>query len=148
MGTRVETEIKALLARGGVVGGTSTGAEIQGSLGLENTKVDSAEAPSGFTVRVHTNRPCLGLLTNSVVEPHWSQRNRPDLTPLLATHPGWLGIGIDPDAAAVIQSNRLEVFGDGHVGIYDGKVHGDKSYYELSPGDRFDLHTRSSIPVN
>ena len=30
-GTRTETEIKALLARGGVVGGSSAGATIQGS---------------------------------------------------------------------------------------------------------------------
>ena len=69
------------------------------------------------------------------------------LTPVLASHPGLLGIGIDEDAAAVIQGHRLEVFGDGHVGIYDGKVHGDKSYYDLSSGDRFDLHMRAPAPA-
>jgi cyanophycinase len=152
LGTRVETEVKALLARGGVVAGNSAGAAIQGSLDLQGTMVDSPASPGGKILHVDGTRPAWGLLAHSVVEPHWSQRNRPDLTPVLASQPGLLGIGalgigIDQEAAAIVQGNRLEVFGEGHVGIYDGKVHGDKSYYDLSPGDRFDLHTRSSIPV-
>jgi cyanophycinase len=148
LGTRLETEVKALLARGGVVAGNSAGAAIQGSLDLEGTMVDSPGSPGGRILHVDGTRPAWGLLTNSVVEPHWSQRNRPDLTPVLASQPGSLGIGIDQEAAAIVQGNRLEVFGEGHVAVYDGKVHGDTSYYYLSPGDRFDLHTRSSIPVN
>jgi cyanophycinase len=144
VGTRVATEIKALLARGGVVGGTSAGAVIQSSFEIEI--VDSAETPSGKTVRLDGTRPCLELLTNSIILPHWNTRKRPDLTPALATQSGLLGIAIDEDTAAIVQSSRLKVFGDGHVGIYDGKVHGDKFYYYLSPGDRFDLHTRSPIP--
>jgi len=140
VGTRVETEIKALLARGGVVGGTSSGAVIQGSLAIEGSMME--------TLRVDATRPCWGLLTNSTIMPHWNTRKRPDLTPALAAQPGLIAIGIDEDTAAIIRGNQLEVFGDGNVGIYDGKVHGDKSYYYLLPGDRFDLHTRSSIPVN
>ena len=148
VGTRVEKEIKALLARGGVVGGTSTGAVIQSSLAIEGTVVDSPDSSGGKTMHVDGTRPCWGLLTNSTVMPHWSQRHRPDLTPVLASQQGLLGIAIDEDTAAIVQGNRLEVFGDGHVAIYDGKVHGDKSYYYLSPGDRFDLHTRSSKPMH
>jgi len=150
LGTRVETEIKALLARGGVVGGTSAGAVIQSSLATLGPGlgiiVDSAETPNGKILRVDATRPCWGLLTNSTIMPHWNTRKRPDLTPALATQPGLLGIGIDEDTAAIVQGSRLEVFGDGHVGIYDGKVHEGKPYYYLSPGDRFDLHTRSPIP--
>jgi len=148
LGTRVETEIKALLARGGVVAGNSAGAAISGSLDLQGTMVDSPGSPGGKILHVDGTRPAWGLLANSVVEPHWSQRNRPDLTPVVASQPDSLAIGIDQEAAAVVQGNRLEVFGEGHVGIYDGKVHGNKPYYDLSPGDRFDLHTRSSIPIN
>lgn len=144
VGTRVETEIKALLARVGVVAGTSAGAVIESSLGLNWTIVDS---PGGKTLRVDGTHICWGLLTNSIILPHWSQRDRPDLTPAVVTHPGVLGIAIDEEAAAVVQGNRLDVIGDGHVGIYDGKVHGDKSYYDLSSGDRFDLHTRAPVPV-
>jgi cyanophycinase len=139
VGTRVETEIKALLARGGVVAGTSAGAVIESSLGLDWTIVDS---PGGKTLRVDGTHMCWALLTNSTILPHWSQRDRPDLTPAVVTRPGVLGIAIDEEAAAVVQGNWLQVIGDGHMGIYDGKVHGDKPYYYLSPGDRFDLHTR------
>jgi len=146
VGTRVETEIKALLARGGVVGGTSAGAVIQSSIGMEATVVESPESAGGKTLHINLTRPCWELLTNSAVLPHWDRRLRGDLTPALATHPGLLGIAIDEDAAVIVQGKRLEVFGNGHVGIYDGKVHGDKPYYYLSPGDRFDLHTRSPIP--
>jgi cyanophycinase len=139
VGTRVETEVKALLARGGVVAGTSAGAVIESSLGLDWTIVDS---PNGKIVRVDGTHDCWGLLTNSTILPHWIQRGRPDLTPIVVTHPGVLGIAIDGGAAAVVQGNRLEVIGDGHIGIYDGKVHDDKPYYDLAPGARFDLHTR------
>ncbi len=145
VGTRVETEIKALLGRGGVVAGSSAGAVIESSLALVFTIVDS---PGGKTLRVDGTHMCWGLLSNSTVMPHWSMRDRPDVTPAVVAHPGVLGVAIDGGAAAVVQGNRLEVIGDGHVGIYDGKVHGNKPYYDLSPGDRFDLHTRSSIPVN
>ena len=155
VGTRVGIEIKALLARGGVVGGTSAGAAIQGSLLIEGKVVDSegkvVDSPvsqGGKTLHVDATPPGLGLLTNSFVEPHWNTRNRVDLTPILASQQGLLGIAIDEDTAAIIQGNRLEVFGIGHVGICDGKIHGGKPYYDLSPGDRFDLHTRSPIPVN
>jgi len=137
--TRVETEIKALLARGGVVAGTSAGAVIESSLGLDWTIVNS---PGGKTLRIDGTHMCWALLTHSTILPHWSQRDRPDLTPAVVTQRGVLGIAIDEEAAAVVQGNRLEVIGDGHMGIYDGKVHGDKPYYYLSPGDRFDLHTR------
>lgn len=138
-GTRVETEIKALLARGGVVAGTSAGAVIESSLGLDWTIVDS---PSGKILRVDGAHDCWGLLTNSTILPHWIQRGRPDMTPAVVTHPDVLGIAIDEGAAAIVQGNRLKVIGDGHIGIYDGKVHGDKPYYDLASGDRFDVHTR------
>jgi len=139
VGTRVETEIKALLARGGVVAGTSAGAVIESSLGLDWTIVD---APGGKTLRVDGTHPCWGLLTNSTILPHWSQRDRPDLTAAVVAHPGVLGIAIDEEAAAMVRGRRLEVIGGGHVGIYDGTAHGDKPYAVLSPGDRLDLLTR------
>jgi len=139
LGTRVETEIKALLGRSGVVAGSSAGAVIESSLGLVFTIVDS---PGGKTLRVDGTHQCWGLLTHSTIMPHWSQRDRPDLTQAVVTHPGILGIGIDEEGAAVVQGSRLEVIGEGHVGIYDGQVHDDKPYYDLSSGDRFDLRTR------
>jgi cyanophycinase len=148
VGTRVEREIKALLARGGVVGGTSAGAIIQGSLAIQGKIVDSSVRPGGKSVRVESTDPCWGLLTNSLIAPHWSARKIEDvLAQALATQPGILGIAIDENTAAIIQGNRLEVLGDGHVGIYDGKYHNGKAYLVLDPGQRFDVARRAALPV-
>jgi cyanophycinase len=149
VGTRVQREIKALLARGGVVGGTSAGAIIQGSLSIQGKIVDSPEKPGGKSVRVESTDTCWGLLTNSVITPHWSQRKIEDLLAMaMATQPGVLGIAIDENTAAIVQGNRLEVLGDGHVGIYDGKDHNGKSYVVLGPGERFDLARRMALPLH
>lgn len=148
VGTRVETEIKALLARGGVVGGTSAGAIIQGSLWMHGVIVESPESPGGKGVHVDRTHSCWGLLTNAAVAPHWSQRKHRDLLGIaLATQPGVLGIAIDEGTAAIVEGNRLEVLGDGHVGIYDGKDHNGKGYIVLGPGERFDLARRTALPV-
>jgi cyanophycinase len=154
VGTKVETEMKALLARGGVVAGTSAGAVLLGSQAIEGSYVDSAGTvvsdfgtlPMGTAaLRVEWTHAGWGLLTNSAIMPHWSERRRPDFAAPLASYPGLLGLAIDEDAAAVVRGTRLEVIGNGQLAIYDGKVHGDKLYFLLSPGDRFDLHTRSPI---
>jgi len=140
-GTRTEAEIRALLARGGVFGGTSAGAIIQGSA----TVIGGTPALKALTLD-KTHIP-FGLLTNSLVIPHWRQRSLQDAVPAaLAAKPALLGIGIDEATAAVVQQERLEVVGDGHVGIYDGKEHDGKLYYDLSSGQRFDLKKRVILP--
>jgi cyanophycinase len=147
-GTRVESEIKAVLARGGVIGGTSAGAIVQASLLINGKIVDSPEHPGSKTVRIEGTQAGFGLLTNSIVFVHWSQRKNQDLLAEgMATQPGVLGIAIDEATAAVIEGNRLEVVGDGNVGIYDGKTHNGKPYLVLGPGQRFDLSRRLELPV-
>ncbi len=143
VGTRVEKEVNALLARGGVVAGTSAGAVLLGSEAIEGTYVDSAGTAA---LRVEWTHQGWGLLTNSAVMPHWAERHRPDFAAPLASWPGMLGLAIDEDAAAIVQGSRLEVIGDGHVAIYDGHVHGDRRYVLLSPGERFDLRARIPMP--
>lgn len=141
-GTRTEKEIKALIARGGVFGGTSAGAIIQGSAAV------LGETPALQALTLDKTHAPFGLLANTVVIPHWSQRSLQTRVPTaLATTPSLLGIGIDEATAAVVQHDQLEVVGDGHVGIYDGSVHDGKPYYELSSGQRFDLKRRVILPV-
>jgi cyanophycinase-like exopeptidase len=55
-----------------------------------------------------------------------------------------LGIGIDEKAWIKVQAGRFEVFGKGRVAICDNKKHGGNWYYWLSPGDRFDLRSRTA----
>ena len=133
-GTRTQTEIEALVARGGVVGGTSAGAIIQGSATV------LADSRAFKALVIDAKHIPFGLLPHTIVLPHWSQRSlQTVLSRTLLTAPGLLGIGIDEATAAIVQHDQLEVVGDGHVGIYDGTDHNGKPYYDLSSGQRFDL---------
>src|SRR5258708_8262285 len=125
-GTRTQMEISALLARNGVVGGTSAGAIIPGSTTV------LADGPAYKALFIEAKHTPFGLLPNTIVLPHWSQRKlQTAFSMTLATAPNLLGIGIDEATAAIVQHDQLEVVGDGHVGIYDGKDHDGKPYYEL-----------------
>ena len=147
-GTAVEREIKALLARGGVVFGSSAGASIQASFLLrgapatpnnpegDNTIVDDPRYEVGF-----------GLLPNSAIDQHVEERSREtDLDPVIAAHPELLGIGIDQSAAIIVHGDTFFVVG-GQVAIHDDKQHvGGAEYYLLSSGQEYDWKTRSVVP--
>lgn len=137
--TLTQKEIAAVLARGGVVGGNSAGAIIQGS----------------YTVRGRPDKPLLmakghergfGFLQNVAVNPHLTEQKREaELVNVIDAYPKLLGIGIDEKAALVVSGDRFEVIGEGRVAIYDNMKHGGSWWYWLKPGDRFDLRTRTVL---
>ena len=137
--TLTQKEIKAVLERGGVVGGNSAGAIIQGS----------------YTVRGRPDKPLLmakghergfAFLKNVAINPHLTEAKRDaELVNVLDSYPRLLGIGLDEKAALVVTGDRFEVIGEGRAAIYDNKKHGGNWYYWLKPGDRFDLRTRSVV---
>lgn len=139
LGTRTHSALKKLLQRGGVVFGSSAGAIIQGS----------------FTVRGRPDKPLLmaprkttgfGFLTNVAINPHLTSAKRDaELVNVVDAHPNILGIGIDDDAALVVQKNVFEVIGTGRVAIYDNVRRNGSWYYWLKPGDRFDLSTWTKL---
>jgi cyanophycinase len=103
-GTVVQRELQKLLARGGVLGGDAAGTAIVGPLTLTGDNLHPAVS-DGF-----------GLLPGFVVDPHTLRRNRVDrLFAALASHPGVVGVGIDEDAAVVLQGRRLSVLGTGYA---------------------------------
>jgi len=134
-------ELWAVLDRGGVIGGESAGAIIQGS----------------FIVRGRPDKPLLmakghergfGFLKNVVIDPHLIAARREDeLVNVLDAHPDLLGIGIDANAGLIVRGDQFEVIGESKVAIYDDKKHGSGWYYWLAPGDRFDLRTRTAQPA-
>ncbi len=135
--TLTHKEIAAVLARGGVVGGNSAGAIIQGS----------------YTVRGRPDKPLLmakgyergfGFLRDVAINPHLTEAKRDaELVNVIDAYPKLLGIGIDEKAALVVSGDRFEVIGDGRAAIYDNQKHGGSWWYWLKPGDRFDLRTRT-----
>ncbi|WP_293383730.1 cyanophycinase [Phenylobacterium sp.] len=137
LGTRTETEIHNLLARGGVAGGTSAGASIQASYMVRGAKAGNEVlmAPGyeqGF-----------GLITGAGVDQHVTARHREgDLDALVTKHPDLLGIGIDQSTAIEVKRDSFKVLGVGHVFIHDGQEQPNGGhYYLLGAGDGFNLTT-------
>jgi len=138
--TAVVREIKALLDRGGVVGGSSAGATIQGSF-LVRGDSEKPGFPEGDNRIVMSpgHEKGFGLLSNSAIDQHINAREREhDLVKVVAVHPELLGIGIDEGAAIVVHGDSFEVIGNGQVAVYDKVRFGD-SYSFLSSGQKFYL---------
>lgn len=134
-GTRTEAEIKNILARGGVVGGTSAGASIQASYLVRGAR-------SGNEIMMAPGyEQGFGLMQNVAIDQHVTARHREsDLGPVVEKHPDLLGIGIDQSTAIEVTRHRFSVIGVGHVFIHDGKEQPNGGRYALlRPGERFDL---------
>ena len=140
MGTRTQREIEAVLARGGVIGGTSAGATIQGSYLVRGAR------EGNHIMMAKGYETGFGYLRGVAIDQHLLVRNRADdLVEVVTKRRELLGLGIDEPAAVVVQGDRLEVIGRSVVGIYDGKDHDGKRYYFLAPGERFDLRSRKRV---
>ena len=147
LGTRTEREIKNVLDRGGVVGGSSAGATIQGSFMIRGASGTDKNPDGDNTVMESPGHLVgFGLITDCAIDQHVITRHREnDLEPVIAGHPDLLGIGIDEGTAIVVQGDVFEVIGPSKVGIYDNEAHGDTKHYFLSAGDKFNLAKHKKI---
>jgi cyanophycinase len=128
--TRTERALFALLDRGGVIGGTSAGATIQGSYLVRGAR------ESNHIMMAPGYETGLGFLKNAAIDQHLLARKRQDdLVAVIKAHPELLGIGIDESTAIVVQGDSFEVVGASKVAVYEA----GKPYRFLSPGDRFNL---------
>lgn len=138
--TAVEREIKALIARGGVVGGSSAGASIQASFLVRGDPANTRNPDGDNRIIIspgHTRG--FGLLSNSAIDQHVNTRNREhDLLQVIKRHPELLGFGIDESAAVIVHGDSLEVVG-GQISVYDSNPSKGAFYYFLSPGEKFHL---------
>lgn len=95
-----------VLRRGGVIGGSSAGATIQGEFlvrghPLGNSVMMAEGYERGFA-----------FLPGAAIDQHFSQRGRlPDLLPVIRRHPKLLGIGIDEGTAIVVTGTKVDVIG-------------------------------------
>lgn len=157
-GTLSEAAFHAVLDKGGVIGGSSAGATIQGSfLARGDTR--------GNQVMIGDHQHGFGFLRNTAIDQHLIARGRQfDLIEVLSDPRGqmeanfdrtaMLGIGIDEDTAIVVQKDVFEVIGkpNGRVLIYDPKswtsdTPQNKKYQTLFVGDRYNLARREEIIV-
>lgn len=141
LNTKVHEELQNLLARGGVIGGSSAGATIQGSyLARGDSKTNK--------ILIGDHEEGFGFLKNVAIDQHLLRRNRHhDLLEVIRAKPHLLGIGIDEDTAIVVTGNKFEVIGQSYVAIYDPKraIDTGGDFYFLAPGDRYDLTTRQAL---
>lgn len=144
LGTRTEKELHAVLARGGVIGGSSAGATIQGSYLVRG-------APEGNQIMMAEGHEAgFGFIRNCTIDQHVIARQRDfDLCPVMQRFPKMLGFGIDEATALVVQENTARVLGDSGIRVHNGgEVPDDPDlpYFTLQPGDVFDLVTRQRLP--
>ena len=147
--------------RGVVVAGTSAGASIQSSHMV-------AFGAGGATPKQRMTQVAagLGLVTSTVIDQHFDQRNRYGrLLMIVSQSPQLLGIGVDEDTAAVIEEvdghEVLRVTGRGAVTIFDPdrmvtNAHEARQsapllasgvvLHMLPAGSAYDLTTRTLIP--
>lgn len=139
--TKVHEELWALLGRGGVIGGTSAGATIQGSyLARGDTRTN--------TVMMGDHEEGLAFLKNVAIDQHLLVANRQfDLLQIVREHPELLGIGIDESTAIVVQRDRFEVIGRSYVVIYDhgASIDSGGEFYFLGAGDQYNLASREAF---
>ena len=145
-----------VLARGGVIVGSSAGASIQGSfLWRGDTK--------GAQILIGDHTQGLAFLKNSVIDQHVLKRNRQfDLVDIVKQAPQLIGIGLDEATAIIVQRDTMEILGKSYVAIYDYNtimgngpkhVNGNREdftassgpFFFLSEGQKYDLRNRKVI---
>lgn len=137
--TRTQREIVAVLERGGVVGGSSAGATIQGSYLVRGARegnriMMSPGHEEGFA-----------LLREAAIDQHVNTRGRSeDLRPVLRRHPRLLGIGLDEATAIVVRGDVCEVAGTGTARFFAGA---EAAPALLQAGGRYDLAARTPLPA-
>ncbi len=115
-GTAFEEALRDLLARGGVVAGTSAGTACQGTLMLTGRgELDLLEEDNIELV------PGLDLVPGVIFDQHFvARRRQARLLSAVLEHPELLGIGIDEGTAIHWTASAFEVIGRGQALVYDG----------------------------
>jgi cyanophycinase len=140
-GTRSEAAFHDVLARGGVVGGSSAGASIQGSF-----LVRGAPSNNNNIMAYPGYEKGFGFLRGVGIDQHVVARERlPDLADsILPRYPNLLLISEDEGTAWVVRGDTGEIIGRSKAFVYGGKDATDegKPFLTLWPGDKYNLATR------
>ena len=143
-GTLTYQEFHKVLERGGVIGGNSAGATIQGDYLVRG---DSTTNRIVMTAEPNHQKG-FEFLRRSAIDQHIDARNRwDDLIPVIERFPNLLGIGLCEDTAIVVQGDQFEVIGKSKVAVHDNTrqyKRGEKPYYLLGAGDLYNMRTRQA----
>ena len=144
-GTLTEREFHKVLERGGVIGGTSAGATIQGRY---LTRGDTRNNTIVMTPEPNHQKG-FNFLRKSAIDQHINTRLRwDDLIPVVDSMPDLLGIGLSEGTAIVVSGDTFEVIGKWKVAVHDNtQVYEPwvKPYYVLAAGDVYDMKARRIV---
>jgi cyanophycinase len=140
-------EFHKVLERGGVIGGSSAGATIQGDYlvrgavaGAQIMMTPEKEHEHGFA-----------FLRRSAIDQHINMRMRwDDLDEVIRKMPNLLGIGLSEGTAIIVTGDQFEVMGKWKVAVHDNTrlyQPWEKPYYVLSAGDVYDMKARRVIKL-
>jgi len=145
MNTLTYKEFHKVLERGGVIGGSSAGATIQGDYlvrgaiaGAQIMMTPEKEHEHGFA-----------FLRKSAIDQHINTRLRwDDLIEVIKKMPNLLGIGLSEGTAILVTGDTFEVMGKWKVAIHDNTrlyQPWEKPYFVLSIGDVYNMKTRKIV---
>jgi len=171
--TPVLASIRKVYAGGAVIGGSSAGAAMMSDPMIcdgssikalvSGAAYSPASCPPAGGVSIANG---LGFFSAGMVDQHFLKRGRIGrlLIALNAIRRFNLGIGVDEDTAAVCQGDTIEVLGASGVLVVDvaaAKAAGEYSWstaggfrakgiilHYLEEGDRFDLSSRTPLPLD
>jgi cyanophycinase len=141
--TKAHDAFRQVLSRGGVIGGSSAGATIQGDYLCRGSPLNNTDMICEGYERG------LGFLPGVAIDQHFTQRKRfGDMTALMKTFPQLLGIGLDEATAIIVKGHQAEVMGKNKVHFYDARRQveaGQPDYETVAPGGCYDLKTRKVL---
>ena len=146
-GTRTYDLFHEVLERGGVIGGSSAGATIQGEYlvrgateGSQIVMTDEENHQLGFE-----------FLRKSAIDQHINARMRwDDIIPVIEQQPHLLGIGLSEGTAIIVTGDTFEVMGKWKVAVHDNTrtyQPWQKPYFVLAPGDAYDMKARRIVKL-
>src|SRR5205823_5684157 len=139
-GTKAYDLLHDVLRRGGVIGGSSAGATIQGDYLCRGSPFGNLE------IMFEGYERGFAFLPGTAIDQHFTQRKRfRDMTALVKTYPQLLGIGIDEATALVVRGHVADIMGRGQVHFYDAvrpRAEGEPDHASVSAGGRYDLKGR------
>jgi cyanophycinase len=140
--TLTEREFHRVLDRGGVIGGSSAGATIQGDYLVRG----AVAGPDIMMTPEPEHQHGFAFLRLSAIDQHINTRSRwDDVDVVIEKYPQLLGLGLSEATAIIVTGDHFEVTGRAKVAIHDNTrtyQPAEKRYYLLSAGDVYNMKTR------
>lgn len=143
MNTLTYREFHNVLKRGGVIGGSSAGATIQGDYLVRG----AVAGPNIVMTPEPEHEHGFKFLRKSAIDQHINTRNRwDDLAPVMKKYPDLLGIALSEGTAILVEKDKFEVMGKWKAAIWDNthpRQPWEKPFFVLQAGDVYNMKTRS-----